>query len=58
MATSEEVWQAYNEIEERLGSEELAHSLAKAMGDDLLEDLLAYIARCEDIELSVEIKEQ
>lgn len=58
MATSEEVWQAYTKLEEQLGSEELAHSLAKAMGDDMLEDLLAYIARCNDIELSVEIKEK
>lgn len=56
-ATSEEVWQAYNEMEEQLGSEELAYSLAKAMGDDMLEDLLAYIARMNDIELSVEIEE-
>lgn len=56
-ATSEEVWQAYNEMEEQLGSEELAYSLAKAMGDDMLEDLLAYIARMNDIKLSVEIEE-
>lgn len=32
MAESEEVWQAYSEMEEKLGSEELAYSLAKAMG--------------------------
>ena len=56
-ATSEEVWQAYNEMEEQLGSEELAYSLAKAMRDDMLEDLLAYIARMNDIKLSVEIEE-
>lgn len=58
MAKSEEIWQAYSEMEEELGSEELAYSLAKAMGNDMLEDLLAYIARCNDIELSVEIKER
>ena len=58
MATSEEIWTAYNEMEEKLGSEELAYSLAKAMGDDMLEDMLAYIARMNDIELSVEIKEK
>lgn len=58
MATSEEVWQAYNEMEEQLGSEELAYSLAKAMEDDMLEDMLAYIARMNDIELSVEINEK
>lgn len=58
MATSEEIWTAYNEMEEKLGSEELAYSLAKAMGDEMLEDMLAYIARMNDIELSVEIKEK
>lgn len=58
MATSEEIWTAYNEMEEKLGSEELAYSLAKAMGDDMLEDMLAYIARMNDVKLSVEIKEK
>ena len=58
MATSEEIWTAYNELEEKLGSEELAVSLAKAMGDEMLEDMLAYIARMNDVKLSVEIKEK
>lgn len=58
MATSDTVWQAYDELEERLGSEELALSLAKAMGTSMLENLLAYIAKAEDIELSVELEEE
>lgn len=48
--TSEELWEEASRIEGILGAEELLHSLKKAMGDDMLEDLLAYICRVNDIE--------
>lgn len=51
-------WQAYEELEEALGGAELAHSIAKALDDDTLADVLAYIARMEDIKLSVELSEK
>lgn len=50
--------QAYDELEEALGGTELARSMAKALDDDTLEDILAYIARMEDIKLSVELSEK
>lgn len=57
MATEQEVWQAFSEIIDVMGGEATAKAMAQAMSTDALEDTLAYIARCEDIELSVEIKE-
>lgn len=50
--------QAYDELEEALGSAKLAQSMAKALDDDTLEDILAYVARMEDIKLSVELSEK
>lgn len=58
MATEQEVWQAFSEIVDVMGGEATAKAMAQAMSTDALEDTLAYIARCEDIKLSVEIKEQ
>lgn len=55
--SSEELWDEANRIEEILGTEELLFSLKKAMGDDLLEDLLAYICRCHDIKTVLKEKE-
>lgn len=57
MATSEEVWQAFSEIIDVMGGEATAKAMAQAMSTDALEDTLAYIAKMEDIKLSVEIKE-
>lgn len=47
---SEELWEEVGRIEEILGTEEFLYSLEKAMGDDMLEDLTAYICRMNDIE--------
>lgn len=57
MATEQEVWQAFSEIIEIKGGEATAKAMAQAMSTDALEDILAYIAKMEDIELSVEIEE-
>lgn len=48
--TSNELWEEVNRVEEILGAEEFLYSLEKAMGDDLLQDLTAYICRMNDIE--------
>lgn len=52
--SSEELWEEVSRVEEILGAEEFLHSLKKAMGDDLLEDLTAYICRMNDIETTCE----
>lgn len=41
-------------IREILGTEELLDSLEDAMGTDMLEDLLAYICRCNGIDTTLE----
>lgn len=51
---SEELWEEVQRVEEILGEAEFLHSLKKAMGDDLLEDLTAYICRMNDIETTCE----
>lgn len=43
-------------IREILGVEELLDSLEMAMGTDMLEDLLAYICRCNDIKTTLKEK--
>ena len=48
------VWDAYDIAETSLGSEELALSLAKAMGEDALVDNLRYIFRTQDIPFMVD----
>ena len=47
---SNELWEEVERVEEILGKEGFLFSLKKAMGDDLLEDLTAYICRMNDIE--------
>lgn len=47
--TSDEMWDECNRVEQELGTETYLHALKKAMGDDLLEDLTAYICRMHDI---------
>lgn len=47
---SDELWEEVRRVEEILGEEGFLFSLKKAMGDDLLEDLTAYICRANDIE--------
>lgn len=54
--TSNELWEEVNRVEEILGAEEFLYSLEKAMGDDLLQDLTAYICRMNDIETKCEEK--
>ena len=50
--------QAYKELEEALGGVELARSMARTLDNNTLEDILAYIARMEDIKRSVELSEK
>lgn len=52
--TSEELWEEVNRVQEILGAETMLHNLKKAMGDDMLEDLTAYICRMHDIETTCE----
>ena len=47
--TSEEIWNECNRVEKELGVSRYLLSLQKAMGDDLLESLTAYICRMNDI---------
>lgn len=54
--TSEELWGEVNRVEEILGTETMLHNLKKAMGDEMLEDLTAYICRTHDIETKCEEK--
>lgn len=55
--TSEELWEEVNRVQEILGTETMLHNLKKAMGDDMLEDLTAYICRMHDIDTTCEEKE-
>lgn len=48
--TTEELWREEERIRGRLGVENLLDNLEDAMGTDMLEDLLAYICRCHNIE--------
>lgn len=54
---TEDLWEECNRVEEILGAEEYLYSLQKAMGNDLLEDLTAYICRTNDIETTLKEKE-
>ena len=47
---TQELWSEEERIRGRLGVERLLDNLEMAMGTDMLEDLLAYICRCHDIE--------
>jgi hypothetical protein len=54
--TSNELWEEVERVEDILGKEEFLYSLEKAMGDDMLEDLTAYICRMNDIDTKCEEK--
>lgn len=45
-----DLYEEEERIREILGVENLLDNLEDAMGTDMLEDLLAYICRCHDIE--------
>lgn len=44
-----DLWEAFDEVAEALGTDELLNALALAMGTDELRDLLAYIIQCHDL---------
>ena len=55
---NQELWNEEEKIREILGAEELLDSLEKAIGGDMLEDMLAYICRMNDIETTLKEKEE
>ena len=52
----ERVYEEEQKLRDILGAEELLDNLEKALGTDILEDRLAYIARCYDIETTLKEK--
>lgn len=55
---NQELWNEEEKIREILGAEELLDSLEKAIGGDMLEDMLAYICRMNDIETTLKEKKE
>lgn len=55
---NKELWNEEEKIREILGAEELLDSLEKAIGEDMLEDMLAFICRMNDIETTLKEKEE
>lgn len=55
---NKELWNEEEKIREILGAEELLDSLEKAIGEDMLEDMLAYICRMNDIETTLKEKQE
>ena len=55
---NQELWNEEEKIREILGAEELLDSLEKAIGEDMLEDMLAYICRMNDIETTLKEKKE
>jgi hypothetical protein len=55
---NEELWNEEEKIREILGVEELLDSLEKAIGEDMLEDMLAYICRMNDIKTTLKEKKE
>lgn len=55
---NQELWNEEEKIREILGAEELLDSLEKAIGEDMLEDMLAFICRMNDIETTLKEKEE
>lgn len=55
---NKELWNEEENIRDILGAEELLDSLEKAMGEDMLEDMLAYICRMNDIETTLKEKKE
>lgn len=55
---NKELWNEEEKIREILGAEELLDSLEKAIGEDMLEDMLAFICRMNDIETTLKEKKE
>lgn len=55
---NQELWNEEEKIREILGVEELLDSLEKAIGGDMLEDMLAYICRMNDIKTTLKEKKE
>lgn len=55
---NQELWNEEEKIRDILGAEELLDSLEKAIGEDMLEDMLAFICRMNDIETTLKEKEE
>lgn len=55
---NQELWEEEEKIREILGVEELLDSLEKAIGEDMLEDMLAYICRMNDIKTTLKEKKE
>lgn len=55
---NQELWEEEEKIREILGVEELLDSLEKAIGKDMLEDMLAYICRMNDIKTTLKEKKE
>lgn len=55
---NQELWNEEEKIRDILGAEELLDSLEKAIGEDMLEDMLAYICRMNDIETTLKEKQE
>ena len=55
---NQELWNEEEKIREILGAEELLDSLEKAIGEDMLEDMLAYICRMNDIKTTLKEKQE
>ena len=58
MLSKTELLENMDEIAECLGFEELCNALCKTMSSDDLEDILAYICRCYEIETAHEMHER
>lgn len=55
---NQELWNEEEKIRDILGAEELLDSLEKAIGEDMLEDMLAYICRMNDIKTTLKEKKE
>lgn len=55
---NQELWEEEEKIREILGAEELLDSLEKAIGEDMLEDMLAFICRMNDIKTTLKEKKE
>ena len=56
MEYQEKLWEEEAKIREMLGTKKLLDNIEKALGNDMLEDILAYIARHYDIKTTLEEK--
>lgn len=53
--TSDEIWDECDRVSQELGADIYLHELKKAMGDDLLKDLTAYICQMYDIPTTLSV---